>query len=115
MTVTTVLSARADVEVSARADATFGLGTTLLPAFGLGLQAQPTAPYGVVRPILGAGATTISSVSGTVVRPYVLLGLDAGQGALSARLETALVLTDVGPRASAALGLNYRFDLGGAR
>ncbi|WP_188974425.1 hypothetical protein, partial [Deinococcus aerolatus] len=95
-----------------RGDVTFGFGTRLFPALGLGLVATSGAGPTPLRPSLGLGATTISSASGMTVRPYALLGLDTAWGKLGVRLDTIVVFTDDGPRPSAALGVTYRFDVG---
>lgn len=112
LTLSTPLVQSPQAELWARGDVTFGLGTRLFPAFGLGLVATSGGGQPPLHPSLGLGATTISSASGMTVRPYALLGLDTSWGKLGARLDTVVVFTDAGPRPSAALGLTYRFDVG---
>ncbi|GHF62212.1 hypothetical protein HNQ07_004364 [Deinococcus metalli] len=115
LSVTSPLLNAGDATVWGRADVTFGLGTTLTPAFGASLIAQPAERYGAFRPFVGAGATTISSTSGLELRPVVLAGLQTRFDRLGVRLDGAMIFTDYGPRVNAALGLTYRFDLGGSK
>lgn len=115
LSVTSPLLNAGDVTFWGRADATFGLGTTLTPAFGASIIAQPAESYGPFRPFVGAGVTTISSTTGMTVRPVVLAGVQTRFDHIGVRLDGAMVMTDLGPRLNAALGLTYRFDLGGKK
>ncbi|WP_309573129.1 hypothetical protein [Deinococcus sp.] len=115
LSLTTPLLNVGDATFWGRADVTFGLGTTLTPAFGAAIIAQPAESYGSFRPFVGAGATTISSTTGMTVRPVVLAGVQTRFEHVGVRLDGAMVMTEYGPRLNAALGLTYHFDLGGKK
>lgn len=115
LSLTGPLLSAGDLTLWGRADVTFGLGTTLTPAAGLSLIAQPAESFGAYRPFVGAGATTVSSTTGLQVRPVVLAGVQSRFERLGVRLDGALVFTDAGPRMNAALGLMYRFTPGGPK
>lgn len=115
LSLTSPLLSAADLTLWGRADVTFGLGTTLTPAVGLSVIAQPAESFGAYRPFVGAGATTISSTTGLQLRPVVLAGVQTRFDRLGLRLDGAVVFTDFGPRMNAALGLTYRFTPGGQK
>lgn len=112
-TLTTPLTTARDLQIWARGDVTFALGSTLTPAAGLGVLLTPLNRADAFFPTLGFGATTVSSVGSVHVRPYALMGLESTWGRVGTRVEGVMVFTEHGPRPSAALGLTYRFDLGG--